>query len=43
MDAYLGVSDMGSHRRHESVKKNRSAPENGKEGISYTKAYFTGK
>lgn len=40
MDACLGMSEMGSHSRNESVRKNRSPPENGKEEISYTKAYI---
>lgn len=46
MDAYLGVPDMGSHSRHESVKKNRSAQKMGKRAypilkhISLESKYF---
>lgn len=43
MTNYLGMSETGSHSRNESVGKNRSPPESGKEGLSCTEAHCTGK
>lgn len=43
MPNYVGMSESGSHSRNESVRKNRSPPENRKEGMSRTEAHCTGK